>query len=249
MNNMYASPDGAGSGDPGDPGVGAGPAGSYGSYGGFPSARARKKRAFRWGTGVTLAGFLAGGLIALALSGGSAPAVGAASTASAPQSRPGSGQAQGTALNSALSTASTTTPVPWPRIRWALARLHALGGVHGEFTFHDKTGFHTLAFERGAIQSVNGPDVVVRAPDGTTWTWVIVSETVIRESGSKTTTNALSAGEAVFAGGPVVNGTMDARLIVIRPGGSGSSGSGSSSSGSGSSSSGSPAGPAGTSVN
>jgi hypothetical protein len=243
MNNMYDSPADAGSGDFG---YGAYGAGSYGSYAGSSSARTRKKRMFRWGVGVTLAGFLAGGLVALALSGGSAPATSAASTASAPQSRPGSGQVQGAALNSALSTASSTTSVPAARVRWALGRLRLLGGVHGEFTFHNKTGFHTLAFERGAIQSVNGSDVVVRAPDGTSWTWVIVSNTVVRENGSKTTTSALATGDLVFAGGPVVNGAMDARLIVIRPSGPGSSGSGSSSSGSSSSSS--VSGPAGTSV-
>jgi len=233
MNNMYDSPADAGSGGLGD--HGAGPAGSYGSYGGSSSARTRKKRMFRWGAGVTLAGFLAGGLIALALSGGSAPATSAASTVSS------ASQVQGTALNSELSTASSTTSVSLPRVRWALARLRLLGGVHGEFTFHNKTGFHTLAFERGAIQSVNGSDVVVRAPDGTVWTWVIVSNTVVRENGSKTTTNALATGDLVFAGGPVVSGAMDARLIVIRSSGSGSSGSGSSSSSSVS-------GPAGTSV-
>jgi hypothetical protein len=230
-------------------GDGPDPAGSHGSYGRFPSASARKKRMFRWGAGVTLAGCLAGGGIALALSGGSAPAASATSTVS------GSGQAQGTALNSALSTAGSTTSVPWPRIRWALGRLRALGGVHGEFTFHNKTGFHTLAFERGTIQSVNGSDVVVRAPDGTAWTWLIVSDTAVRENGRKTTTGALSAGETVFAGGPVVGGARHARLIVIRPSGSSSPGSGSSSPGSGSSSPGSGSsspgsgsGPAGTSV-
>jgi hypothetical protein len=238
---MYDSPADAGSGDFG---YGADPAGSYGSYGGSASARTRKKRMFRWGAGVTLAGFLAGGLVALALSGGSAPATSAASTASGSSS--GSGQVQGAALNSALSTASSTTSVPVARVRWALGRLRLLGGVHGELTFHNKTGYHTLAFERGAILSVNGSDVVVRAPDGTLWTWVIVSNTVVRENGSKTTTNALATGDLVFAGGPVVNGAMDARLIVIRPSGSGSSGSGSTSSGSSSSSS--VSGPAGTSV-
>ena len=185
----------------------------------------------RWGTGVTLAGFLAGGGIALALTGGSSPAA-----ATSPASGvPATGQAQGATLNSELNTASSA--VSLPRLRWALARLRALGGVDGEFTFHNSTGFHTLAFERGTIQSVSGSDVVVRASDGTTWTWLIVSDTVVRQNGSKTTTSALATGQTVFAGGPVVGGAKDARLIVIRPG-----------SGSGSSSSGSVSGPPGTSV-
>ena len=184
----------------------------------------------RWGVGITLAGFLAGGGIALALSSGSNPAA-ASSTAS---------QVQGTTLNSELNAASTSSAASLPRLRWALARLRALGGVDGEFTFHNSTGFHTLAFERGAIQSVNGSTVVVRAPDGTTWSWQIVSDTVVRQSGHKTTTSALATGQTVFVGGPVINGAKDARLIVIRPASSGSS--------SGSSSSSSVSGPSGTSV-
>jgi hypothetical protein len=198
----------------------------------------------RWGTGVTLAGFLAGGGIALALSGGSTPAAsstgtGSAGAGSAGSGSTGSGQVQGAALNTELSAASTSSAVSLPRVRWALGRLRALGGVDGEFTFHNSTGYHTLVFERGTIQSVSGSDVVVRAPDGTTWTWLIVSNTVVRQSGRKTTTSALATGQTVFAGGPLVNGAKDARLIVIRPGGSGSGGSGSSSSVSG---------PSGTSV-
>ena len=166
----------------------------------------------RWGTAITLAGFLAGGGIALALSGGSSPAA-ATSPASGVS---GPSQARGTTLNSELNTASSA--VSLPRLRWALARLRTLGGVDGEFTFHNSTGFHTLAFERGTIQSVSGSDVVVRASDGTTWTWLIVSDTVVRQNGSKTSASALAQGQSVFVGGPVASGAKDARLIVIRPG-------------------------------
>jgi hypothetical protein len=190
----------------------------------------------RWGAGVTLAGFLAGGGIALAASGGSSPAA-VASGVSGGSGLSGAGQ--GATLNSALNTASSTSAtVPLPRIRRALARLRALGGVEGEFTFHNSTGFHTLAFERGTIQSVSGNNVVVRSADGTTWTWLTVSDTVVRQNGTKAATSALAAGETVFAGGPVINGAKDARLIVIRPGKSGSGSSGSSS----------VSGPSGTSV-
>jgi hypothetical protein len=231
MTNMYDTP--AGTGPEGHPY----PAGIT-----DPSSRSRTRRRLRWGVGITLAGFLAGGGIALALSSGT-PGVSAADTASS------ASQVQGTTLNSALNTASSTSSaVPNRRVRWALGRLRLLGGVHGEVTFRYKGGYRTLAFERGTITSVSGGDVVVRAPDNTTWTWLIVSNTVVRRNGSKTTTSALSPGETVFTAGPVTNGTKDARLIVIRPSGSGSSSSGSSSSGSGSSSSGSVSGPGGTSV-
>jgi hypothetical protein len=183
------------------------PAGSYGSTpAGTPEpSRPRRKRLFRWGAGITLAGFLAGSGIALAVSGSGTP-VASASVSS-----------QAADLNSALTDASSTSSsVPAARVRWALGRLRRLGGVDGEFTYHNKTGFHTLAFERGTIQSVSGSAVVVKAANGTTWAWTTVSDTVVRKGGSKTTTSALAAGETVFAGGPVVNGARDARLIVIR---------------------------------
>ncbi len=164
----------------------------------------------RWGTGITLAGFLAGGGIALAVTGGSNPAA-------AVRGFGGFGVQPGPGRDAELRTQHRhSATVSRPRIRWALGRLRALGGVDGEFTFHNSTGYHTLAFERGTIQSVSGSNVVVLAPDGTTWTWLIVSNTVVRQNGSKTTTSALAAGQIVFAGGPVVNGAKDARLIVIR---------------------------------
>jgi hypothetical protein len=233
MNNMYDSPAGPSGPDP---------AGQPDPFAPYPPARNRRKRLLRWGAGVTLAGFLAGGGIALAVSGGSSPAAAASGASGASGGSGLSGAGQGAMLNSALNTASSTSAtVPLPRIRRALARLRALGGVEGEFTFHNSTGFHTLAFERGTIQSVSGNNVVVRSPDGTTWTWLTVSDTVVRQNGTKATTSALATGETVFAGGPVINGAKDARLIVIRPGKSGSGSSGSSSSSSVS-------GPSGTSV-
>lgn len=129
---------------------------------------------------------------------------------------------QAAVLNSALTTAATpaTTAsgatVRQRHLRAALGRLRRLGGIDGQFTFETKTGPKTLAFERGTITSVAGGDVVVRAKDGTTWSWTLVSNSVVRQNGAKTTTGALSAGELVFVGGPVVSGTRDARLVVIR---------------------------------
>src|SRR5690242_16969136 len=178
--------------------------------GGYPADAAEPgpawspKRRLRWGAGVTLAAFLVGGGITLA-------AVSAGGTAAAgPVS-----SSQGAQLNTALTDAgSAAAPA---RVRWALGRIRHLGGVEGTATFHNKKGFHTLSFERGTIQSVSGGDVVIKSPDGTTWTWKIVSDTVVRKNGSKTTASALSAGETVFAGGPVVSGARDARLIIVKP--------------------------------
>ncbi len=230
MSNMYGSPAGSGPAGRPDPNAQSAP------------ARDRRKQMIRWGAGVTLVGFLAGAGVALAVSGGSnsaaAPSDGSNPVAavSAGSGVSGSSQAEGARLNTALNTASSTSStVSLPRIRAALARLRALGGVDGEFTFHNAAGYHTLAFERGTIQSVSNSDVVVRAPDGTSWTWLIVSDTVVRQNGGKTSTVALASYQTVFVGGPIIDGARDARLIVIRGSGSGSSSS--------------VAGPSGTSVN
>ena len=176
-----------------------------------PSRPARSKKWYRWGVGAVVFGLLAGGGITWAAvsAGGGTPASSASS-------------ARAAALNTALTDAAgDRTPA---RVRWALGRLRHLGGVDGTATFHNKTGFHTLSFERGTIQSVSGSDVVIKAADGTTWTWHVVSDTVVRKNGAKATTSALTAGETVFAGGPVVSGTRDARVIIIRPSGPAGSG-------------------------
>ena len=177
-----------------------------------PSRPARSKKWYRWGVGAAVFGLLAGGGITwAAVSGGGAPASSAAS-------------ARAAALNTALTDAAGDRADSPARVRWALGRLRHFGGVDGTATFHNKTGFHTLSFERGTIQSVSGSDVVIKAADGTTWTWHVVSDTVVRKNGAKATTSALSAGETVFAGGPVVSGARNARVIIIRPSGPAGSG-------------------------
>jgi len=98
-----------------------------------------------------------------------------------------------------------------------LRRVRLLGGMYGQFTFRTKSGVRTIAYERGAVQSMSGGAVVVRAADGTTETWTETSKTVVRQDGKKTTASALSDGQQVFVAGPVLSGAHDIRLAVIRP--------------------------------
>jgi len=103
-------------------------------------------------------------------------------------------------------------------IRRPVLRFFLLRGVDGQFTVRTLQGtLRTLAFERGVVQSVSSSAVVVRAADGTTWTWDLVGNTVVREHGQKTSASSLATGDPVWVGGPVVSGAKDARLIVIRP--------------------------------
>jgi hypothetical protein len=99
-----------------------------------------------------------------------------------------------------------------------LFRFVLLRGVVGQFTFHTKQGkLVTLAFERGVIKSVSGSTIVVRTVTGITEIWHLVGNTVVREHGMKAARSALTSGEPVWVGGPVIHGARDARLIVIRP--------------------------------
>jgi len=132
---------------------------------------------------------------------------------------------QAAVLNGVLADAASATPTASTpatkaaavrRLGRALVRLRLLGGIHGEFTFETKDGARTLAFERGTVISVTGSDVTVRATDGTTWTWVLTSTSIVRENGSRTSANSLADGQLVLAAGPVTGSTRDARLLVIR---------------------------------
>jgi hypothetical protein len=102
--------------------------------------------------------------------------------------------------------------------RHRLFRFALLRGVVGQFTFRTRQGtLRTLAFERGVVTSVSGSAIVVRTVTGITETWHLVGNTVVREHGQKTSASALTSGEPVWVGGPVISGARDARLIVIRP--------------------------------
>jgi hypothetical protein len=104
------------------------------------------------------------------------------------------------------------------RARRRIFAFFLLRGVDGQFTVQTRHGTKTLAFERGVIQSVSaGKSITVKGSDGTTWTWDLISTTVVRDRQGKVSESELTAGTPVWAGGPVVQGTKDARLIVVRP--------------------------------
>ena len=204
-----------------------------------PAKPRRHGTAVWWGAGLVLVLLLAGGGAAAAeLTGSSSPA---------PTALTGQAAQLNTLLNSnspgdsgtTLSSTTSSSPATRPCLNrakklkaaghpvaaravlrlcgHALRRLRLLGGMHGQFTFETKSGPRTIAYERGVIESISGSNVVVQAKDGTTWTWVLGSSTTIRRGGQKSATSALSDGEHVFAGGSVISGGYDAKLIVVKP--------------------------------
>jgi hypothetical protein len=166
-----------------------------------------------------------GAAIGIALTGGASASTGASGSA-------GTSVSAGTSLtdaSSAIASGKCAKIAAKLRVsgRHAAAkRLHALctdpllrlaliGGEYGQVTFKGKTSPRTIAFERGTAQSVTGSAVTVRAPDGTTWTWDLTARTAIHAAGHATAQAKLADGDRVFVGGPVVNGSRDARLIRI----------------------------------
>jgi hypothetical protein len=106
--------------------------------------------------------------------------------------------------------------------RSCLRGLRMLGrllrrGLHGEITVRTKTGgTATIAFERGVVQSVTGSSVVVRAADGTTWTWALTGTTKVGRAGHPAGVRALAKGETVIVVGPASGSGYAARHIGIR---------------------------------
>jgi hypothetical protein len=149
---------------------------------------------------------------------------GAAGTAAAPAARRCARAARAARMarltgHPHLSRAARAATARCRFIRRRIVRFFLLRGVDGQFSFRTPAGaIRTLAYERGVIESVNGgSSIVVKAADGTTWTWDLVSRTVVRDSSGKVSESTLAVGEPVWVGGPVISGAKDARLIFVRP--------------------------------
>ncbi len=164
-------------------------------------ARDRRRSLF-WAIAITVALLLAAGgaLAGSALSGSPGPSPEAAT------------------LNAALSGNGTTASTPAGQARakaGTIARLRRLGGMYGEVAYRGQDGStRTLAFERGVVTSAGG-NLVVKAANGTTWTWQFTGSTVVRKGGAKVGRSDLASGEHVLLAGPVVSGARDARLVFI----------------------------------
>jgi hypothetical protein len=94
-----------------------------------------------------------------------------------------------------------------------LLRLALVGGEHGTVTFNSKSGPVTAVFERGTVESDTGSVITVTAKDSTTWTWDLVTNTIVRQAGKSAT---VGTGDQVFVVGTLVNGVNNARLIRIQ---------------------------------
>ncbi len=162
-------------------------------------------KVLRWAAGIAAAIVLAGGgaIVGLSLPGGRAPSRGQAALLSE-------------ALNGASSPAPVPSAAPGAQARRAAVALRHLRGLHGEFTVRARgSGFREIAFERGVIVAAGSSGVTVRAADGTTWVWTLVSDTVVRKGGTRSSAASLASGDPVFVGGPESGSVRDARLIIV----------------------------------
>lgn len=232
---------GPGPGAPGD--AGPGPAASQAAGSGEHLKRDRRT-ALHWTLGLAGAALLAGaGILAgLSLAGHPFPAAGQSQAGPAGTrqgallnsalSRARSPGAAGALCVRARGVAWAAGQAGLPRradpiapggarcrfFRHRVFTFFLLRGVDGQFTVQTGQGVKTLAYERGVIQTVNaGKSFVVEATSTVTWTWDLVSTTVVRDRQGKVSPGGLAAGTPVWVGGPVVQGAKDARLIVVRP--------------------------------
>jgi hypothetical protein len=165
--------------------------------------------------------YLAVGLVMAALIG-----VGGALAGAALSSASSGSSATAATLNAAVSSTAgpaATTPAAKARKAAALVRLRRLGGMYGQVSYRGKDNTtRTLAFERGTITSVSG-HLVVKAANGTTWTWTYVSDTTVRQGGQKVSRSDLASGQHVLVAGQLAAGNRDARVVIVaRPNASGS---------------------------
>jgi hypothetical protein len=204
----------------------------------LPPARHRHK-ALRWTAGLAAAAVLAGGgaVAGIDLAGSGSPAGGQAAVLSAAlngasSAAPGTSALSGATLSGAPSSGATSSGATssgatssgdassgyaaGARAGRAAVALRRLRGLHGEFTVRNGTGgFREIAFERGAITAVSSKTVTVRAADGTTWTWTLMSNTVVRKDRARSSAANLAAGDPVFVGGPEQGQVRGARLIIV----------------------------------
>jgi hypothetical protein len=186
-----------------------------GSSGRQPRRR-RPGRALRWTGGIAAAALLgAGGAVAgLKLAGNSAPSNTPAAVAlkHALGSSAGAGHA-GSCRHAAAGSSAGGQARGRHCGRAHLLRL--VRGMYGQVAYHSRAGTVTLAFDRGTVESVSGGQLIVRAADGTTWTWALAGNTVVREHGKAAPSGALSSGARVFVAGQVFAGNRNARLVII----------------------------------
>jgi hypothetical protein len=161
------------------------------------------------------------GLVMVALIG-----VGGALAGAALSSASSGPSATAATLNAAMSSTTgpaASTPAAQGRRAAALVRLRRLGGMYGQVSLRGKDGStRTLAFERGTVTSASG-DLVVKAANGTTWTWKYGSDTTVRQAGQKVSRSDLASGEHVLVAGPVTSGSRDTRVVIVaKPKSSGS---------------------------
>ncbi|MGH3155943.1 MAG: hypothetical protein ACRDNF_05120 [Streptosporangiaceae bacterium] len=160
----------------------------------------------------------------------------------------GSNSTQADALNTAITSTkgNCATPLPGSTARSGKhgclrPSIRRVRGMYGQVSYATKSGTETLAFERGTVVSNSNSALVVKARNGTEWTWDASSSSLVRESGKPVSSSDLIAGAKVFVGGQVIGSSKDARLVVIhaKTASGGSSSSGTSGNSSSSSSSGS----------
>jgi hypothetical protein len=121
------------------------------------------------------------------------------------------------------TTSPTATPVADPsdmpdqngfRNRFVRQHLRFLGrALHGEVTL---AGEQVIAFQRGNVQKISRTSLTVRSNDGFVETYVLSTDTNVREKGDKSTLSEIAASDRVMVVATKNDSTLTARRVIIR---------------------------------
>ncbi len=190
-----------------------------------PPPQARRGRMIRWAAGLGAAAVLIGGGAALAGGlGGQAPAadlqLAATTHTTATMAARHRGDAIGEVRHCLMVARELRRSGHDLRARWVfrgcmLMILRDFRGEHGTATFPTKAGSVTVAWERGDVTTApgSGTTFAVRAADGTTQAWNLVTKSTVLQAGMGK--SVITAGDRLFVIGPVVGRADDARLVLI----------------------------------
>jgi hypothetical protein len=123
------------------------------------------------------------------------------------------------------TTSPTAAPVADPsdvpdqngfRNRFVRQHLRFLGrALHGEVTLAGEK-HQVIAFQRGNVQKISRTSLTVRSNDGFVETYVLSTDTNVREKGDKSTLSEIAASDRVMVVATKNDSTLTARRVIIR---------------------------------
>lgn len=89
--------------------------------------------------------------------------------------------------------------------------------VHGTGVVKTKTGFETVAVDRGTVSAVSPTSVTIKSADGVSETFTAVSTSKFRVDGKKSTISGVQVGATAGTVAVIKGAENDIKVLVVRP--------------------------------